>query len=278
MAVSFTVSAAEMPDVNIRGDVVRDAEDSQSDEEQTAAASNESAPEGTKAWLPSAQEYDWIQLSSNEWLKGKINGMYKDSLEFDSDKLDLLEIHWGDVKVLRSSRVSDVNIEGIGSTSGMLEVMEGRIRISNDYEDKTYDRSSLISFAPAGKKERDLWSVKATLSFDAKKGNTDQLDYTGKLNMKRRSSTTRFLLDYIGNISKTNGGDGSLVETINNHRLKQSYVPVSASSPGRISHRSSHIPWSVIPIARSINSSTGSPRHHPAPGHSTVCLLSAVYR
>jgi len=223
MAVSFTVSAAEMPDANIRGDVVRDAEDSQSDEEQTAAASNESAPEGTKAWLPSAEEYDWIQLTSNEWLKGKINGMYKDSLEFDSDKLDLLEIDWGDVKVLRSSRVSDVNIEGIGATSGMLEVMEGRIRISNDYEDKTYDRSSLISFAPAGKKERDLWSVKATLSFDAKKGNTDQLDYTGKLNMKRRSSTTRFLLDYIGNISKTNSGDGNLVETINNHRLNASY-------------------------------------------------------
>jgi putative salt-induced outer membrane protein YdiY len=223
MAVSFTVSAVEMPDANISGDVVRDVEDSQSDEEQTAAASNESAPEGIKAWLPTAEEYDWIQLTSNEWLKGKINGMYKDSLEFDSDKLDLLEIDWGDVKILRSSRVSDVNIEGIGATSGILEVMEGKIRISNDYEDKTYDRSSLISFAPAGKKERDLWSIKATLSFDAKKGNTDQLDYTAKLNMKRRSSTTRFLLDYIGNISKTNGGDGSLVETINNHRLNAKY-------------------------------------------------------
>ena len=33
-------------------------------------------------------------LTSNEWLKGKINGMYKDSLEFDSDKLDVLETDW----------------------------------------------------------------------------------------------------------------------------------------------------------------------------------------
>ena len=30
-------------------------------------------------------------------------------------------------------------------------------------------------------------------------------------------------MDYIGNLSKTNGGDGSLVETINNHRLNASY-------------------------------------------------------
>ena len=41
--------------------------------------------------------------------------------------------------------------------------------------------------------------------------------------MKRRSATTRFLLDYIGNISKTNGGDGDIIETINNHRLNASY-------------------------------------------------------
>lgn len=30
-------------------------------------------------------------------------------------------------------------------------------------------------------------------------------------------------MDYIGNISKTNGGDGSLVETVNNHRLNANY-------------------------------------------------------
>lgn len=223
LAVFFTVSAAEMPGTDSSSDVVQDAKDSQSALEQTAVAPKKTAPVESKAWIPSAEKYDWIQLTSNEWLKGKINGMYKDSLEFDSDKLDVLEIDWGDVKILRSYRVSDVNLEGIGPTSGMLEVTDDGIRITNDYEDKTYERSSLISFAPAGKKELDLWSIKATLSLDVKKGNTDQLDYMAKVNMKRRSSTTRFLLDYIGNISKTNAGDGDLIETTNNHRLNASY-------------------------------------------------------
>jgi putative salt-induced outer membrane protein YdiY len=222
-AVIFTVIAAEVSDTKLSSDVVQEAKDSPPMVEQTTAASDKTAPAGSNAWIPSAVKFDWVQLTSNEWLKGKINGMYKDSLEFDSDKLDVLEIDWDDVKILRSYRVSEVNLEGIGPTSGMFEVTDGSIRIVNDYEDKIYERSSLISFAPAGKKERDLWSIKATLSLDAKKGNTDQLDYTAKVNMKRRSSTTRFLLDYIGNISKTNGGDGDLIETINNHRLNANY-------------------------------------------------------
>jgi len=223
LTVFFTVSAAEISGTNSSSDVVQDAKDSQSIVEQTAAASKKRAPVESKACIPSAEKYDWIQLTSNEWLKGKINGMYKDSLEFDSDKLDVLEIDWADVKILRSYRVSDINLDGIGPTSGMLEVTDGSIQITNDYENKTYERSSLISFAPAGKKEKDLWSIKATISIDAQKGNTDELDYTAKINIKRRSSATRFLVDYLGNISKTNGGDGDLVETINNHRLNASY-------------------------------------------------------
>lgn len=218
---SLLVHAEESSDVDSAK--ARDAEESQAIIEQVKAASETGSTKEAKEWIPSAEKYDWIQLTSNEWLKGEIKGMYKDSLEFDSDKLDLLEIDWEDVKILRSHRVNNVNIEGNGATSGILEVTGDNVEIINDYENKTYNRSDLISFAPGGKKERDLWAIKATLSVDAKQGNTDQIDYTAKANIKRRGSTTRFLMDYLGNISKTNGGDGSLVETINNHRVNASY-------------------------------------------------------
>ncbi len=178
----------------------------------------------TKAWIPSAVDYDWIQLTSNEWLKGEIKAMYQDSLEFDSDKLDLLDIDWEDVKILRSYRTNSINIDGYGATHGVLEVTDQVVRIANDYETQTFDRTRLISFAPGGEAESDLWSAKVTLSLDFKQGNTDQLDYTAKVNVKRRASGTRFILDYIGTISKTDGGgDGSLVETINNHRLSANF-------------------------------------------------------
>lgn len=179
--------------------------------------------EKPKAWVPSAIDFDWIQLTSNEWLKGEIKGMYKDNLEFDSDKLDLLEIDWEDVKVLRSFRISNVNIEEIGATHGKLEVTNDTVHVLSDYETEEYDRSQLISFAPGGEREVDLWAIKVTLSLDIKQGNTDQLDYTAKANLKRRDSRTRFLLDYIGNISETDGVDGNLVETVNNHRISATY-------------------------------------------------------
>ena len=220
---SLLVHAEESSDVDSAEAKAKDAEESQAIIEQVKAASETGSTKETKEWVPSAEKYDWIQLTSNEWLKGEIKGMYKDSLEFDSDKLDLLEIDWEDVKILRSHRVNNVNIEGNGATSGILVVTGDNVEIINDYENKTYNRSDLISFAPGGKKERDLWAIKATLGLDLRQGNTDQVDYTAKVNVKRRGSTTRFLMDYIGNISKTNGGDGSLVETINNHRLNASY-------------------------------------------------------
>ena len=219
---SFAVQAEETTETETSADVAKDAEESQSIIEQVKASEKDSS-NTVKTWIPSAEKFDWVQLTSNEWLKGEIKGMYKDSLEFDSDKLDLLNIDWDDVKILRSHRVNNINIEGVGATSGVLEVTGDSLEIVNDYENQSYDRSKLISFAPGGKRERDLWAIKATLSLDLRQGNTDQVDYTAKVNIKRRGSTTRFLMDYIGNISKTNGGDGSLVETINNHRLNASY-------------------------------------------------------
>ena len=217
------VLAEEATEAESAAVAVKDAEESHAIIEQVSAATEQDSTNAAKEWIPSAQNFDWVQLTSNEWLKGEIKGMYKDSLEFDSDKLDLLDIDWADVKILRTHKVNSVNIEGNGATSGIMEVTGDSVEIINDYENKTYHRSEIISFAPGGKKERDLWAIKATLSVDLKQGNTDQVDYTAKVNMKRRGSTSRFLMDYIGNISKTNGGDGSLVETINNHRLNASY-------------------------------------------------------
>ena len=210
------------------------AQQSQAIVQQTMAAETEAklsginsvqtkAVEKAKAWIPSAIDYDWVQLTSNEWLKGEIKAMYQDSLEFDSDKLNLLDIDWKDVKILRSYKNSSVNIDGYGATHGILEVTNQTVQIINDYETLTFDRSQLISFAPGGEAEIDMWSIKATLSLDVKQGNTDQIDYTAKVSVKRRASKTRFLLDYIGNISKTGGGDDSLVETVNNHRVSANF-------------------------------------------------------
>jgi hypothetical protein len=61
---------------------------------------------------PSKKNWDRVELTSEEWLKGEIHYMRDDMLEIDSDELDDLQFEWRKVKVLtartssRSSRGS----------------------------------------------------------------------------------------------------------------------------------------------------------------------------
>jgi len=178
--------------------------------------------ESSKPWLPAAKEYDWVQLTSGEWLKGEIKAMYNDNLEFDSDKLDLLSIDWADVKYLKSYRPSNVNLENHEPITGSLQISGHKVTITDGDSVHEFNRFELISLTPSAERELDFWSLKFTLGLNVRSGNTNQLDYISKLSVKRRAARSRFLLDYIGNISKTGNEDGDLVETINNHLVTSS--------------------------------------------------------
>jgi hypothetical protein len=39
-------------------------------------------------------DFDWIQMSSGEWVKGSIIAMYDGDLEFDSDEFGDLTLGW----------------------------------------------------------------------------------------------------------------------------------------------------------------------------------------
>ncbi len=177
------------------------------------------AENGKATWQPLAVEYDWVQLTSGEWLKGEMKAMYSEKLEFDSDKLDLLTIDWEDVKFLKSHRHSHVNLETMGQVTGQLEVSGDNIKMTNGDKVLEFDRIEIISFAPAGDREIDLWALKFTVSLNIRSGNTKQVDYAAQASAKRRTAKSRLSIDYLGNISKTDVSGGTFEETINNHRL-----------------------------------------------------------
>ena len=63
----------------------------QTDEEVDGDPSAETAPfpsTGFAPKTPAPKEYDWIQLSSREWLKGDLLRLRREVVEFDSDELD----------------------------------------------------------------------------------------------------------------------------------------------------------------------------------------------
>ena len=191
--------------------------------DKSATAATKADEESSKPWLPAAKNYDWVQLTSGEWLKGEIKSMYNKNLEFDSDKLKLLNIKWKDVKYLKSYRPSSVNIENRLPISGSLQISDDTVTITGGETVQEFDRLDLISLTPAGDREADLWAIKLSLGLNVKRGNTDQVDYTAQLGVKRRTAKTRFLLDYIGNISKTGNQATELTETVNNHRISASH-------------------------------------------------------
>ena len=49
-------------------------------------------------FVPPNDGYDWLRLTSGEWLRGELIGVFNDEVEFDSDILDGLLVHFhGDV-------------------------------------------------------------------------------------------------------------------------------------------------------------------------------------
>ncbi len=184
-----------------------------------AAQQTETKDEASQkeAWLPPPpppDEFDWIQLTSGEWLKGELKRLYERKLEFDSDKLDLLEFDWEDVKQVRGHRVFEVRLTGPINEYGLLRVTEDKVFITVGEEEREYAREDLIAIAPRGKREIDYWSAKLTVGLDLTRGNVNQTQYSSILKAKRHTSATRFSLDYLGNFTRVEG-----VETINNQRV-----------------------------------------------------------
>jgi putative salt-induced outer membrane protein YdiY len=167
---------------------------------------------------PTPVEADWVQTKSGEWFKGKIKAMYNEKLEFDSDEIGDYTFDFEDVQQIKSHQILSVNIENFALVSGIVRLKGDEITIIQGDVQYTFKREKIISFAPDAKDERNFWSGKVTFSFDLRKGNSDQVDYSGQLNLKRRTAKSLFNIDYLGRISSKNS-----TEIANDHRLNIKY-------------------------------------------------------
>ena len=147
------------------------------------------------------QEYDWLKLSSDEWLKGDILSMYDDELEFNSKELDLQTINWDDVVELRSKDKLSIRLADGTITEGFVVITEGQLRLVNDNVAKNFPLSDLFSITASSERERDLWDGYLNLGANFRRGNTEQFDYTIGAGVQRRSPASRLKIDYIANYS-----------------------------------------------------------------------------
>ena len=97
---------------NVSADVIKieDSSGLSSDEIRKIAEEVDKQKAGYEKFVPLIDQYDWIELTSGEWLKGEFKGMYRKQLEFDSDKLKLMTFDFEDVRQIRTHRIVTVNI------------------------------------------------------------------------------------------------------------------------------------------------------------------------
>ena len=187
-----------------------------------------------QAWdnfVPPPDNYDWIQLTSGEWLKGDLKVLYNDQLDFDSDELGLQRFDIQDIKRIRGHGVKGVRIDGTAiavdggsdhpepiTVYGTLEVTQDKVIVTSGQSTQVFERSRLVAIVSGENKESDFWSAKINLGLNLTGGNTTQVDYSAMVKVARRTAATRFLLNYLGNYSRVND-----VDTVDNSRLNANF-------------------------------------------------------
>lgn len=165
-----------------------------------------------------SQGFDWLKLTSDEWLKGDIISMYDDELEFDSDEFGIKSFDWKDVSELRSRFDQQIRLADGRIVQGFLIVKEGHLKLISGGTEQNFPLSDLLSITSAADKRRDLWDAKVSLGIDFSQGNSNQLDYIVTAEVQRRTPTTRLKVDFDFNYSESSTDEQSVV-SVNSRRL-----------------------------------------------------------
>lgn len=167
---------------------------------------------------PMTDEYDWMQFNNGEWLKGEIVDLQDDGLVFESDELDELQLDWDDVAVLYSSKLNTVTFRDKTSVEGTVEIKGDEVRITTEDGVVTASREEVRSIIPGRQTELNYWSGKLSVGATVRRGNVDQTDLSGSVNVQRRDAWSRLTLEYAGAFSKVDGET-----TADNHRALANY-------------------------------------------------------
>lgn len=165
------------------------------------------AEDGEKSWQPPPpmpDDFDWVQMTSGEWLKGEIIAMYEEELEFDSDEFDEQTLDWGDIQQIRSAQTMQVAFIDDTIAIGKLLVDGDTVRVMGE-QDWEYERSQVLSMTAGAPKEWNYWSAKVSVGLNIRSGNTDQIEYNTSAKFMRRTPTNRINFDYLGNFSENKG-------------------------------------------------------------------------
>jgi len=165
------------------------------------------AEDKPKDWQPDVppmpEKFDWIQLTSDEWLKGEFVVMFKESLEFDSDELDLLTFDWEDVAQVRTASIMQVRLLDNDILTGRLYIEGDKVLVITEEETREFKKSDILSVTAGVPKEINFWSGKVTIGANIRSGNTEQTEVNTQARFQRRTVMNRINIDFLSNYNIT---------------------------------------------------------------------------
>ncbi len=167
---------------------------------------------------PASDGYDWIQLTSDEWLKGELITLYDDELTFDSETLGVLTLDWEDISSFHGHQSHRISIQGHAALSGQLHIDAERVLLQVDGVSREFPRQHLVSIAPGAYRELDNWRADTLFGTNIRKGNADTVEYNLLAGIERRTPRSRINVDYLGNFNESDGE-----QVANNHRITGTY-------------------------------------------------------
>jgi hypothetical protein len=166
-------------------------------------------PSPQEQWQPPAPDptdFDWIKLTSGEWLKGDIEGLRSDSLEFDSDELDTFTFDWEDIVEVRSPRQNTFVLDDLETLVGTVLIRDDLVIVGTAEGERRFPREDLLSIIPGAETEElGYWSGGVSIGATAQAGNTDLVTTNVQINLQRNTALSRIGIDYISNFGELNG-------------------------------------------------------------------------
>jgi putative salt-induced outer membrane protein YdiY len=170
----------------------------------------------TQPWRPpgvGTDGFDWLELKSGEWLKGRLRFVEKNRLEFESEELETQKFKLKDVQRLYPAKPVNTKFEDMPSVLAPMKLENGLVTVESA-EPVELPTDRLTGITPGSRRERDYWSGELGLGIGLQSGNTREFDLAANASLERRTPVTRLDLDYLANFSIVNE-----VETADNQRF-----------------------------------------------------------
>jgi hypothetical protein len=147
-------------------------------EENIVKASTATEPK--ESWRPPAsmlEKYDWLKLTSDEWLKGELVAVYDREFEFDSDELGMLVLDDEDVAEVITYEEHSLRLLDRRIVRGKLEIDGNSVKVIRGDRTEIIQRYMVVSIAAtSGLKEINYWSGNVAFGMTLREGNTNQKD------------------------------------------------------------------------------------------------------